>query len=48
MLSAGGVRSQFSLEENVRCSLYGLEVFKEVRRGGDVRRLTKFNFITNS
>ena len=28
-LSAGGVRSQFSLKENVECSLYGLEVFKK-------------------
>ncbi|GMH73753.1 hypothetical protein TrLO_g14534 [Triparma laevis f. longispina] len=34
VLSAGGVRSQFSLEENVRCSLYGLEVFKEFINGG--------------
>ncbi|GMH87014.1 hypothetical protein TrVE_jg13482 [Triparma verrucosa] len=29
VLSAGGVRSQFSLKENVECSLYGLEVFKK-------------------
>ena len=36
-LSAGGVRTQFSLRENVECSLYGLDVFKD----GGLGRLIK-------
>merc|ERR1712216_650216 len=31
MLSAGGLRQQFSLEQNVRMSLYGLDFMRQMR-----------------